>query len=60
MLRLLTIMEKEGPQRRLYNLTNSLKTTHKHINKNSRFAEKREALRLALDGLETLTLEMFK
>ena len=57
MRRLLTKMQKEGDRRRLYNLTNSLLTTHTHISKDGRsISAKKEGLRKALDGLETITL----
>ena len=60
MVRRLNLIEKENPRRRLYNLTNALKNTHNYIEKDPRFRVKKEGLRKALEGLETVTLDMFK
>ena len=60
MVRRLKLIEKENPRRRLFNLTNATRNTHSYIEKDTRFNAKKEGLRKALAGLETVTLDMFK
>lgn len=60
MVRRLNFIQKDNPHRRLYKLTNALKSTHYYIEKDTRFREKKEGLRKALEDLETVTLDMFK